>query len=112
MLITISDNDIPVTINAQPRHPITLSSMLTDTNNHATPELTSHQTITGTKCVVQNTPPSVDKNSELEHADNERGGKKVTDFTTDSYCPYSHYSVKWLWRAHEGPNTSTTNQKK
>ncbi|KIJ07279.1 hypothetical protein PAXINDRAFT_19523 [Paxillus involutus ATCC 200175] len=43
------------------------------------------------------TEQSVDENSESEHADDERGGKKATERT-----------VKRLRRAHEGP---TTNQK-
>ncbi|KIK79120.1 hypothetical protein PAXRUDRAFT_28474 [Paxillus rubicundulus Ve08.2h10] len=40
MPVIISNNKMPVTVNAQPCHPIMLSSKLTDTNNHTTPGLT------------------------------------------------------------------------
>ncbi|KIJ11841.1 hypothetical protein PAXINDRAFT_15294 [Paxillus involutus ATCC 200175] len=95
----ISDDKAPVTVNARPRRPIMPSSKLTDTNNYATPELTSHRTKVGTKRAASNTsPPSVDENSESEHADDERGGKKATEQT-----------VKRLRRAHEGPTTKQKN---
>ncbi|KIJ18013.1 hypothetical protein PAXINDRAFT_9099 [Paxillus involutus ATCC 200175] len=101
MPVIISDDKAPVTVNARPCRPITPSSKLTDTNNYATPELTSHRTKAGTKCVASNaSPPSIDENSESEHADDERGGKKATERT-----------VKWLWRAHEGPTTNQKNSK-
>ncbi|KIK91812.1 hypothetical protein PAXRUDRAFT_13590 [Paxillus rubicundulus Ve08.2h10] len=60
-----------------------------------------HQSSLATKQrQAQNAPPSINENSESEHIDDERGGKKVTEWT-----------VKWLQQAHEGPNTSTTDQK-
>ncbi|KIJ13855.1 hypothetical protein PAXINDRAFT_13403 [Paxillus involutus ATCC 200175] len=101
MPVIISDDKAPVTVNARPRHPITPSSKLTDTNNYATPELTSHRTKAGTKRAASNASPlSVDENSESEHADDERGGKKATERT-----------VKRLRRAHEGPTTNQKNSK-
>lgn len=68
----VSDDDGPVISATRPRCSIVLSSKLTDTNNDATPELTSHRTATGksspsrsgtgtgTKCVANDAALNVD----------------------------------------------------
>ncbi|KIJ21130.1 hypothetical protein PAXINDRAFT_6899 [Paxillus involutus ATCC 200175] len=64
-------------------------------------KLSSRHLRPGTKHVASNaSPPSVDENSESEHADDERGGKKATERT-----------VKQLRRAHKGPTTNQKNSK-